>query len=263
MTCTYNPAADHDAIRRRDVFFDIPVLATLCGIVLVAAVFVLWFACRSLAGGIGLSAGLARTDAWLQEDFFAAMAFVAVFYVPALGMMWRAARRFTERPFAWFFRRVSLLNVVLGLAAGAAIALLTIVFENHLTAHYGVRFDANDLEKAISPDNAVEFAGGILVVALFAPFAEELYFRGFLLRWLRTRYGSGLAVLLSAVVFALLHGFMLVHPGAPGWIETGEIFVAGLVMGALVVQSGSLWPSYALHAGFNAAVVSGIYLWPS
>ena len=77
----------------------------------------------------------------------------------------------------------------------------------------------------------------IVLTAVLPAFIEEMIFRGYILGSLRP-HGDGLAVVLSAALFALFHGNVLQIPFA---------FVLGLVMGYLMVQTDSIWPAVALH----------------
>jgi hypothetical protein len=175
-----------------------------------------------------------------------------------MWMMWKAAKRFTPHPVGWFFSRVSPLTAVLALLVGLAYSALCLVMENFLSKQYGIDFSASGMA-AIFPKTPFELAVGLFVIGAFAPFAEEWYFRGFLLRWLHQSMNAPAAVVITAVVFALVHCFMLLQPGAAGWVSTGEVIVLALFMGTWVLRSGSLWPSFAIHLGYNAAVVVHMY----
>jgi membrane protease YdiL (CAAX protease family) len=81
-----------------------------------------------------------------------------------------------------------------------------------------------------------------LNLALLIPFAEELFFRGYLLRRFRAM-GSGFAVGLSSALFASLH-----------MMGANQIFalLCGILWGRLSIRYGSLWPSIAAHVFTNA-----------
>ena len=61
----------------------------------------------------------------------------------------------------------------------------------------------------------------LLVGGIAAPFAEELFFRGVLYRWLRDGFGPWIVAPTSALVFGLLHGDIAI---------AGASFVIGLVL---------------------------------
>ena len=77
----------------------------------------------------------------------------------------------------------------------------------------------------------------IVFSALLPALVEELLFRHFLLRTLRTRNGGG-AVLFSALFFSLLHANFYQMPYA---------FLAGLLLGAVALATDSFLLPFALH----------------
>lgn len=88
---------------------------------------------------------------------------------------------------------------------------------------------------------AVPFA-----LVFVAPLTEELLFRGAIQPALVERVGRVPAIGITAMLFAIFHlaPYALVYAT-----------LAGLVLGALRERTGSLLPSFALHAGFNAAPI--------
>ncbi|MEI9886736.1 MAG: CPBP family intramembrane glutamic endopeptidase [Rhizomicrobium sp.] len=131
---------------------------------------------------------------------------------------------------------------------------------NELLAHWKlVDFQDSDVERAIQPHTMPQIAVALGVIALFAPLAEEFFFRGLLLRWLSAR-GTALAVIVTALVFAAIHGQIFLHPGAQGLLFTAELFAAGVVLALWAIRTGSLRTSLATHAAYNAtAVLFGVF----
>ncbi|MCB9676440.1 MAG: CPBP family intramembrane metalloprotease [Alphaproteobacteria bacterium] len=87
----------------------------------------------------------------------------------------------------------------------------------------------------------------LLVAAVLPGVCEELLFRGAILGMLRTRTGPVLAVVLSSAMFGLLH------------LELARIpvtAVIGLVLGTLLVRTGSLWVGAVAHTLNNAVLFS-------
>jgi len=84
-----------------------------------------------------------------------------------------------------------------------------------------------------------------LTLLLFAPLGEELVFRGFLLIPLTGLLGNLWALIVSSVVFSLLHSSTTPKSLLP------VIFAVGLVMGASVIAWGSLIPSMVSHSILN------------
>ncbi len=83
-----------------------------------------------------------------------------------------------------------------------------------------------------------------LKVCVIAPVVEEALMRGFLLDGLRDGYGTAAALLISAVVFALLHF---------NAVQTLSALVCGLALGLLYLHTGSVLCCVLAHFGYNAA----------
>jgi membrane protease YdiL (CAAX protease family) len=90
----------------------------------------------------------------------------------------------------------------------------------------------------------------ILIFLPIAPIAEEILFRGFILRKLEERYRFRMANLITALLFVAIHW--------PNWVYvsgfhrrlilmTPTIFVFGYFLGYLVKKTDSLWPAIATH----------------
>lgn len=81
-----------------------------------------------------------------------------------------------------------------------------------------------------------------LLVVGIGPAFEELVFRGWLLGGLRAKWGDRTALLVSAGLFALVHGDLWATPA---------LFVLGLVFGGVYLRTGSLTASILLHSLWN------------
>lgn len=92
------------------------------------------------------------------------------------------------------------------------------------------------------------FVFAVLVVTV-APLAEELLFRGALLRALLRRTTPAWAVFGSALAFAAVHP--LSSPTIGSVIAVPGLFVLGLVSAGVAIRTGNLSASILLHAGFN------------
>jgi uncharacterized protein len=113
------------------------------------------------------------------------------------------------------------------------------------------------LAYAIGPHQPLGLLPAISLMA-WQPFAEEVFFRGFLQsnlldtqRGKRRRYGVSLANLATSILFAALH--FLHHP--PVWALA--VFFPSLLFGWMRERYGSVYPSFLLHAAFNAAFFAG------
>ena len=131
-------------------------------------------------------------------------------------------------------------GVALGLALGAAVALLTVGL---IVALGGLRWtaDAGGWGEWLAAG-----LGSLWLLAIPAA-AEEAMLRGYPLLALSEVWGSKWAIGLTSVAFALL------HTGNPeiGWIGFANIVAAGLFLGALRLRTGSLWWPTGAHLGWN------------
>lgn len=98
--------------------------------------------------------------------------------------------------------------------------------------------------------SGVQLALFAVAVGLVAPIAEELLFRGLLLRALERRLATPWAVLVAAAVFALGH---LIDPSA--YIALFPLMLLALVSCVAAVRSFELSKSIFLHIGFNLITV--------
>jgi membrane protease YdiL (CAAX protease family) len=101
---------------------------------------------------------------------------------------------------------------------------------------------------------------GTLLSILFSPIIEELFFRGFVLNELETRFGFWKGNLLQALLFVLVHW--------PNWVWTnglqqqtlatsGGIFTLATLLGWAAKRTISIWPPVVIHTlnNFIAAFV--------
>lgn len=100
------------------------------------------------------------------------------------------------------------------------------------------------------PDNfeptVMSLVLNLISTALLPALLEEMTMRGYVLGALRP-YGDRMAVILSAVLFGLIHGNVLQLPFA---------FILGFVLGWLTVQTESIWPAVTLHFINNALSIT-------
>lgn len=82
----------------------------------------------------------------------------------------------------------------------------------------------------------------VLLVGVIAPFAEELFFRGFLYTFLRERLGIWVGAAISALIFALFH----FEP-----VVVAVTFLLGLACVFVYERSRSLWGNILLHSMYN------------
>jgi membrane protease YdiL (CAAX protease family) len=101
---------------------------------------------------------------------------------------------------------------------------------------------------------AEAWALGILSVTL-APLMEELFFRGFLYPVLARSLGLPVAVLLTALGFALLHLAQLGFAWGPVLV----IFLVGLVLTMVRAKTNSLAAGVLVHMAYNGTITLAMF----
>jgi uncharacterized protein len=112
------------------------------------------------------------------------------------------------------------------------------------------------VEKAVADlaDEPMLFALALPGIAVATPIAEELTFRGAIFSALRhSWFGKTGAVLLTSAGWAIIHGL-----GAP-WLFVFVIFLMGIVLGILLLRTGSLAVTIACHACWNLFTTLNIF----
>lgn len=143
------------------------------------------------------------------------------------------------------FRRADLLAFPLGIALQAVVIPLLYwpLLEVLDRTTDDVSEEARELTDAASGPGVLLL---VLIVCVGAPIAEELFYRGLLLRAVEKRFSLAAGAVAATVVFGVAH-----FQG----IQLPALLAFGAVATALVVRTGRLGPAILCHAGFNAWTV--------
>jgi membrane protease YdiL (CAAX protease family) len=142
-------------------------------------------------------------------------------------------------------------RLMLGGASGAALVALPIAMLFAFGAYELLQF------RGASPALL-----GVAVLIGIAATLEELVYRCLLFRLLERAWGTGVALVLQAVVFAVAH-LENVEQGGTGVVVTMlvSVTVLGLFWGGLFVLTRNLWVVAANHAAWNFTILlSGVPL---
>lgn len=101
----------------------------------------------------------------------------------------------------------------------------------------GVGLDGSVNTESMVVASPPDLVSMVLAVVLVSPVVEEICFRGIVVSALR-RWGDGVAVVFSALLFAMAH-FSI--PALP------VVLAGGLVMAFLYARTGNLWINIAIH----------------
>lgn len=163
--------------------------------------------------------------------------------VACLAILWRYRHRLKALPWQWSWRAP---------VAGLTVFLLWIVCARFLVPQSGLP----EPLAAFSPiARGLWITSHVLASVLTVPLAEELAYRGYLMRRLRSAdfesvpYAAvgWLPLLVAALVFGLAHGAM--------WLPG---IAAGLVYGLLLMRKGSLGEPVLAHAVTNALIALAV-----
>jgi membrane protease YdiL (CAAX protease family) len=179
-----------------------------------------FFAFANLAQQILLMAGVAIWITFVSHGRLAALAL--------------RPRRWTD-PLVGMLTGLVLIFIAVAVSA-AVTSLVTLIVGHTPAAPEQIPDDVNGGLLALS---------GVVVV-LLAPTAEEMFFRGFLYRGLRRRFGVWTSALISGGFFGLVHfagvSFLLIIP---------SLVLVGVGLAWIYERRGSLIAAIAAHATFN------------
>lgn len=91
----------------------------------------------------------------------------------------------------------------------------------------------------------------LITASVAAPFVEEIFFRGVLFGWLRTRWGAVPGVIISAAIFSGAHAIPLI---------LASIFVVGLTLAIVYEKTKSILATMTLHSLFNTIGVVAVFI---
>jgi membrane protease YdiL (CAAX protease family) len=137
----------------------------------------------------------------------------------------------------------------LGIGCGLLlVSYIVILFHNLLLLLLGIDTQGEQIIKMFAElDSPVWF---LIVGAVFAPFVEEVFFRGFLFQGLRQRYGWIAALLISSAIFAAAHLDL---------VALFPTFILGGLLAYVYHRSNAVWPGIILHFLVNAFGLCGAY----
>lgn len=182
----------------------------------------------------------ADPDLWI--GLFPAV-FELLFLIP---VWWFTVHKYRVSPKAWGFVGFRWSVLAIGIGLLIAINIFTALY-SALLAQFGLRpqSDLSPLFEEVSTPWPL-----FIATVVIAPFAEEIFFRGFAFAGLRGRYSWPVAAAISAALFALFHLELTFFIPA---------FLLGFLFAYLYHRSNSLWPGLILHIGINAVGIAAYY----
>ena len=143
--------------------------------------------------------------------------------------------------------RLCLLTAALGVVLQFPSTLLASVIEQFFPVPESVFEHRLAL---VTPRSTAHGVAIVLIVSLLGPCVEEFFFRGVLFGALRRGHSALLTMAVVSLCFVGAHmDFRLLLPLLP----------AAWLMAEVRERSGSIWPSLALHSGFNSLTLLGVF----
>lgn len=207
--------------------------------------FVAWLAAQVIAIAVYRTLRSDIDVTTLQSDGLAVALVTTI-----AGPVWVAVMVFAARRRGWRARDYLALvaprraEILFGVACLAAVLiafdLLTLAFGRDVVPAFMVKMYTS----ARAANALALFFAAVVVVA---PVVEEIVFRGFLFRGLSaTRLGVAGAIVLISATWAVIHVQY-------DWVQLGQIFLIGLLLGWLRWASGSTLLTILLHVLTNLA----------
>jgi membrane protease YdiL (CAAX protease family) len=152
------------------------------------------------------------------------------------------------------FRWQDLAGIPIGVAGQYLVALMYLPLESHIH-DFHQRFSAPAQRLTGGAHGVGYFAIGVATV-VGAPFFEELFFRGVLLRALARLFGRwggwvgpALAIVITGVLFGAIHFEALQFAG---------LAMFGVILGLVSYRTGRLGMNIVAHASFNLLALTAV-----
>lgn len=115
------------------------------------------------------------------------------------------------------------------------------------------------LVSGMSDDMGNSVIAFVIAIFVIAPVAEEITFRGLIMTKLRKVFSAPIAILVSALLFGLIH-FM-----AGGVVTVIHAFLGGLIFALVYEKTQSILPAIVAHffANIGGVLVSTLETWPT
>jgi uncharacterized protein len=172
-----------------------------------------------------------------------------IFFVGAALVLARSIA--PPRPWHFGLRRSPLWRTV----GWAALGMLAFYV---LAATYAIlvdpQADQDVTERLGAEDGTLGLIAAGAMVIVVAPFAEELFFRGFFYRALRTRWPIAVAALIDGAIFGVIH--FGGADGADGLLILPPLAFLGVIFCLVYEKTKSLWAVIGMHAFNNSVAFS-------
>ena len=179
------------------------------------------------------------------------IAFDSVFMTVCLGLpfllVYNYEKKYSDREVLPLGRGEGGADILLLIAAGFGACIISNYAAAYLSDFFQYIFEVDFYGPEYSfPEAPFDIILYFSRSAVIPAVVEEFAIRGVVMQPLR-KYGDWFAILTSSMVFSLMHGNMVQIPFA---------FLAGLILGFIVIKTGSLWAGIAVHFLNNALSIT-------
>lgn len=106
-----------------------------------------------------------------------------------------------------------------------------------------------------------QYIAAFMTIAVLAPVAEELLFRGYLYGKLRRTAPVWMAVLITSLTFGAAH--LWGGSGSLQWAVAADTFVLSIVMSLAREYTGAIWVPVLMHIAKNSIAFYALYVNPN
>ena len=214
-------------------------------------------------GLIALSRGVAPDNLqdilliWAGKEYVgqALMIFLYVIVIlMAIMLFYFRGRSISKAYFAPIGWQAEVLAVVVGVVTALAVLYLMSI----MPADAQRQFEEQELR--LIPSDPLAIVLLLILAIVMAPLAEEIYFRGIMLRVLKRHLPIAAAVVVSSCLFSLIHGHLFILTGVAAWVITGLLFLVGVLLAMAAGWAGSLRAAAILHMSYNAIMLGPVAL---
>lgn len=181
----------------------------------------------------------------------------AVIYLLSLaiviGLPWSIKKHRTTRQELGIVKPLTWTDLLL--APGAFIVYILLSFALSSLASFLPFFNSEQVQNTgfSGLSQGFEYVLAFATLVIIAPISEEILFRGYLLGKLRKYVPVWAAILVTSLLFALVH--FQFNVGV-------DVFALSIVLCALRVGTGRLWPSILLHMIKNGIAFYFLFIYP-
>lgn len=173
------------------------------------------------------------------NGFIMAIVFIAALYFIVLKSNGQSWRTVGLKPFPLSeWKRITVWTAILIVVSIALVVAMSFI---------GIGTENNKTESLQSQMTWLNFAIGFVSAAIISPIYEEIFYRGFLYRFFSNRYGVLSGMIISSLIFTVVH--------IPTFNTLPVNFFSGLVFSWVYQKTGSIIPSILIHGIFNGIAV--------